>query len=57
MQAATFELVRDPVDVPLNWLNSSFWIVNCVFCIVQFGAPAYFKFYKFNERWQLIQRH
>ena len=27
MQAATFELVRDPVDLPFDWRNAYFWIV------------------------------
>ena len=56
MQVATFELVREPIDVPFDWWNASYWIVDCVLCIVQFGAPAYFKIYKFDERWQLAGR-
>ena len=55
MQVATFELVREPIDVPFDWWNASYWIVDCVLCIVQFGAPAYFKIYKFDERWQLVE--
>ena len=57
MQAATFELVREPIFVPLNGPNVKCRLMDRGFCIYDLGMPTYFSFYELDECWRLVERH
>ena len=57
MQAATFEFLREPdairLDAPCPSLCE---IVDKRVCVFKIDPPAYLASYKFDERWQLVDR-
>ena len=57
MQAATFKISQEPVDIPLGVLR--FYkceIVDNLAFMYTNEQPTYFASYKFDERWQLVDR-
>ena len=57
MQAASFEFLRKPVAIQLDApRNVECAIVDNRVCVFRVDQPAYFASYKFDERWQLVDR-
>ena len=57
MQAATFEFLREPDAIRLDAPRPNRCeIVDNRVCVFRVDQPTYFASYKFDERWQLVNR-